>query len=200
MMHRLALARLVSWLGFITFGAVLALSQTTSSAVKAGSKLETSRRSVAPEFVLQSIDGETVHLVDFRGRVVLLNFWATWCGPCKIAVPWFVDFQNKYGAKGLQSIGIALDDDATRVEIGEFSDSLRINFPILIGNQKMAEAYGGVPAMPETVLIGRDGAVLKRIIGIKDRLEFETEIKKALITERAASAPALPIARLRSEN
>jgi thiol-disulfide isomerase/thioredoxin len=139
----------------------------------------------APDFALESIDGETVHLSDFRGKVVLVNFWATWCGPCKILTPWLADLQNQYRPQGLEIIGVALDEDATKAEIAEWADKERVNYVVVIGNEKVAKSYGGVPAMPDTFFIGRDGQFVNRIIGLKGKGEFEDSIKKALDTQPA---------------
>jgi thiol-disulfide isomerase/thioredoxin len=140
-------------------------------------------RGPAPDFALESLNGATVHLSDFRGKVVLLNFWATWCGPCKILTPWFVDLQNQYRPEGLEIIGVALDEDASKAEIAEFADNLPVNYTVLIGNDKMAEAYGGVPAMPESFFIGRDGKMVDKIVGLKGKGELEDSIKKALAAQ-----------------
>lgn len=134
----------------------------------------------APDFTLKSLTGEPVKLSDFRGKVVLLNFWATWVGPCKILMPWLVELQTEYGPQGLQVVGVSLDDDATPVEIGEFAGTMRVNYPILMGDEKVATAYGGIPAMPATFFIGRDGKILDRIIGLKGKGEIVDAIKKAL--------------------
>lgn len=115
--------------------------------------------------------------------MVLLNFWATWCAPCKILTPWFVDLQNQYRPEGLEIIGIALDEAASKAEIAEFADKLRVNYMVLIGNEKMAEAYGGVPAMPDTFFIGRDGKIVDSLIGLKGKGELEDSIKKALAAQ-----------------
>jgi thiol-disulfide isomerase/thioredoxin len=136
--------------------------------------------SLAPDFALESLTGETVRLSDFRGKVVALEFWATWCGPCKIITPWLVDLQNQYGPQGFAIIGIALDDDATKAEIAEFTDSMRVNYTTLIGNEKVAQSYGGIPAMPVTFFIGRDGKLVESVIGLKSKHEIEDSIRKAL--------------------
>jgi len=159
-----------------------------------GSISGSARLRVAPDFTLKSLDGETVRLADFRGKVVVLNFWATWCAPCKLLTPSLVELQNEYGPQGLRTIGITMDDDATKVEIGEFADKLRVNYPLLIGNEKVAEAYGGLPALPETFFIGRDGKIVDSIIGLKGKAEIEGMIKKALNahavnSQSAASQP-----------
>jgi cytochrome c biogenesis protein CcmG/thiol:disulfide interchange protein DsbE len=138
------------------------------------------RLSPAPDFTLKSLTGESVKLSDFRGKVVLLNFWATWVGPCRILTPWLVELQSQYGPHGLQVVGVSLDDDATKVEIGEFADTLRVNYPILMGDEKVANAYGGIPAMPVTFVVGRDGKTVDRIIGLKGKGQIEDVIKKTL--------------------
>jgi cytochrome c biogenesis protein CcmG/thiol:disulfide interchange protein DsbE len=95
-------------------------------------------------------------------------------------MPWFVELQNQYGPQGLQVVGICLDEDASQAEVAEFADSVRANYPILIGNQKVADAYGGVPALPESFFISRDGKIVDKTIGLKDEAEIEDGIKRAL--------------------
>jgi thiol-disulfide isomerase/thioredoxin len=142
--------------------------------------------SPAPDFSLVSLDGKTMHLSDFRGKAVLLNFWATWCGPCKIEMPWFVDFQKQYGSQGLQIVGIAMDD-ASKEDIEKFAKDLSVNYPILIGKEAVGDQYGGVPALPESFVIGRDGKIMDKIIGLRGKPEIEDAIKKALNTRPATS-------------
>ena len=144
------------------------------------------KSSPAPDFTLESLDGKTTHLSDFRGKAVLLNFWATWCGPCKIEMPWFVDFQKQYGSQGLQIVGVAMDD-ASKEDIGKFAKDLGVNYPILIGKESVGDQYGGVPALPETFLIARDGKIVNKIIGLEGKAEIEDAIKEALNTHPAAS-------------
>jgi peroxiredoxin len=141
---------------------------------------------VAPDFSLPSLDGKTMRLSDLRGKAVLLNFWATWCVPCKIEMPWFVDLQKQYGSQGLQIVGVAMDD-ASKEDIGKFAQDMGVNYPILIGKESVGDQYGGVPALPETFLIGRDGKVVDKIIGLKGKAEIEDAIKKMLNARPAAS-------------
>ncbi|HWW13452.1 MAG TPA: cytochrome c biogenesis protein CcdA [Candidatus Dormibacteraeota bacterium] len=141
---------------------------------------------VAPDFSLESLDGPTMRLSDLRGKAVLLNFWATWCGPCKIEMPWFVDLQKKYGSQGLQIVGVAMDD-ASKDDIAKFAKDMGVNYPILIGKEAVGDQYGGVPALPETFLIGRDGKIVDKIIGLRGKSEIEDSIKKALDTRPATS-------------
>jgi peroxiredoxin len=141
---------------------------------------------LAPDFSLASLDGTTMRLSDLRGKAVLLNFWATWCGPCKIETPWLVDFQKQYASQGLQIVGVAMDD-ASKEEIGKFAKDMGVNYPILIGKESVGDLYGGVPALPETFVIGRDGKLVDKIIGLKGKAEIDEDIRKALDTKAATS-------------
>jgi thiol-disulfide isomerase/thioredoxin len=143
----------------------------------------------APNFTLETLDGKNLSLSDFRGKAVIVNFWATWCGPCKIETPWLVELQNQYGAQGLQVVGVAMDDSG-KDEIEKFAKEMGVNYPVLIGKEAVGDAYGGVPALPESFFVGRDGKIVDRIIGLKGRGEIEDSVKKALSTE-AAKANAL---------
>ncbi len=144
------------------------VSQATTTAMK-----------VAPDFSLQSLDGKTVHLSDFRGKAILLNFWATWCEPCKVEMPWIVDLQKKYFPDGLQVVGVAMDD-ASPEEIAKFTKQMGVNYPVVIGKDEVADSYGGLPFLPTTFYIGRDGRIVDKVLGIKGRGEIEDDIKKAL--------------------
>jgi thiol-disulfide isomerase/thioredoxin len=150
------------------------------------------KSTVAPDFSLESLDGKSLRLSDLRGKAVLLNFWATWCGPCKIEMPWFVELQNQYGAQGLQIVGVAMDD-ASKEDIARFAKDMGVNYPILIGKESIGDQYGGIPALPESFFIGRDGKMVDKIIGLKGKGEIEDAIKKALNTQPANSqAAAVP--------
>jgi peroxiredoxin len=134
---------------------------------------------IAPDFTLQSLDGKTVHLSDFRGKAVLLNFWATWCEPCKIEMPWIVDLQKQYASQGLQVVGVAMDDVGA-AEISKFTRQMGVNYPVVIGKDETSDAYGGLPFLPTTFYIGRDGKIVDKVFGIKGRSEIEDDVKKAL--------------------
>jgi len=135
--------------------------------------------SPAPDFSLESLDGKSLRLSDLKGKAVLLNFWATWCSPCKIEMPWFVDLQRQYGPQGLQIVGVAMDD-ASKEDIAKFAKDMGVNYPILIGKESVGDLYGGVPALPETFFIGRNGKIVDKILGLKGKGEIEDDIKKAL--------------------
>src|SRR5216683_3105279 len=148
----------------------------TSASLGGTSKLQ---GQLAPDFSLASLDGKMVKLSDFRGKAVLLNFWAFWCEPCKIEMPWFVDLQKKYGPQGLQVVGVAMDD-ASPKEVAEFAQKLGVNYPIVIGKEEVGTQYGGVQFLPSTFYIGRDGKILERVFGLVSRSEIESNIQKAL--------------------
>ena len=139
----------------------------------------------APDFTLETLDGKTMKLSDLRGKAVLLNFWATWCGPCKIETPWLVELQNQYGSQGLQVIGVAMDDSG-KDEIAKFAKEMGMNYPVLLGKEAVGDAYGGIPYLPESFFIGRDGKIVDKIMGIDSRSVIENGIKKALNTQANA--------------
>src|ERR1700709_387780 len=123
------------------------------------------KNQMAPDFSLASLDGKsTIRLSDYRGKAVLLNFWATWCVPCKIEMPWFVELQNQYGSQGLQVVGVAMDD-ASPEDIEKFAKDMGVNYPIAVGKESVGDAYGGVQFLPATFYIGRDGKVIDKVFG-----------------------------------
>src|SRR5216684_485694 len=142
---------------------------------------------VAPDFSLESLDGKNMRLSDLRGKAVLLNFWATWCGPCKIETPWLVEMQNQYGAQGLQIVGVAMDESG-KDEIARFAKNMGMNYPVALGKEAVGDAYGGVSYLPESFFVGRDGKIVDKIMGLEGRSEIEDAIKKALNTQ--AGSPA----------
>ena len=135
--------------------------------------------SVAPEFELTSLDGKKVRLSDFRGKAVLLNFWATWCQPCRIEMPWFVELEKQYGPEGLQVVGVAMDDGG-KSEVEKFAKQMGVNYLVLLGKESVGEAYGGVDYLPTTFYIDRDGRVVERAAGLLGRGEIEANVKRAL--------------------
>ena len=148
-------------------------------AVPAGDRVTNiAQHPLAPEFSLPELTGQTLDLSAYRGKVVLLDFWATWCDPCRDEIPHFVELQDKYGDQGLQIIGISMDDETAPVR--EFYQRFHINYPVTMGNAKIGELYGGVLGLPIAFLIGRDGRIEARHIGATDSSVFEREIKALL--------------------
>ena len=134
--------------------------------------------SLAPEFSLPELSGQTLVLSAYRGKVVVLDFWATWCDPCREEIPHLVDLQNKYRDQGLQIIGISMDDGPEPVR--DFYQRYRMNYPVALGNAKIGELYGGVLGLPIAFLIGRDGRIAAKHIGATDLSVLEREIKALL--------------------
>ncbi len=136
----------------------------------------------APDFVLTDLQGKTLKLSDLRGKAVVLNFWATWCPPCKAEIPWFIEMQKRYGAQGLQVVGVNMDDgDASDVK--KFAAENSINYPILLGQEKVAEQYGGIDYLPTTFYIDRSGVVVARVFGQPERAEIEQNVKRAIASK-----------------
>jgi thiol-disulfide isomerase/thioredoxin len=134
---------------------------------------------VAPEFALQSLDNRTVHLSDFRGKVTLVNFWATWCGPCRVEMPALVALREKYRNPGFEVLGVAMDDN-DRAKVENFAYDMRVSYPIVLKDASVGAAYGGVRFLPQSFLLDRQGKVLAHIVGMLNKDEYEAEIVRAL--------------------
>lgn len=133
----------------------------------------------APDFTLKDTNGKRVSLSDFKGKVVVLNFWATWCGPCKTEIPWFIDFQKEWEARGFTVLGVSMDEDGWKV-INPYVAEKKINYPVLLADENVNKAYGGIDALPTTFILGRDGKVAFLHAGLAQRTEYEKEIKSLL--------------------
>jgi len=129
---------------------------------------------VAPDFTLTQLDGSELRLSSLRGKVVLLDFWATWCEPCREEIPHFVKLQQKYGSQGLQIVGVSMDDTVDPVR--PFAEKFQINYPVVMGNASIGELYGGVLGLPIAFMIGRDGRIGRKHIGATKPAVFESEI------------------------
>jgi peroxiredoxin len=134
----------------------------------------------APEFSRTAFNGARVDLASFRGKVVLLDFWATWCASCQVEMPTFVQWQRDYGPRGLQVIGISMDDDPASAR--RITTKFRLNYPVTMGDEKLGELYGGVLGLPLTYLIDRNGKVRAIFQGETDLKTIEKQLK-ALLAE-----------------
>jgi thiol-disulfide isomerase/thioredoxin len=164
------------------FGCSKNNQQKTSGEVKANLPNE-------PDATFKDLQGNSVSLASLKGKVVLVNFWATWCEPCRTEIPWMIDFQQKYANKGFTLLGVAMDDDGksvvepfilkTRFDVNGHPSAM--DYPIVLGNDDLASKFGGLIGLPTSVLISRDGKVEKRYIGIvQDRNGLDKEIQSLL--------------------
>jgi peroxiredoxin len=136
---------------------------------------------VAPDFLLPQLDGTPLRLSSYRGKVVLLDFWATWCDPCREETPHFVELQQQYADRGLQIIGVSMDD--TSAPVREFYQQFHMNYPVVMGDAKTGEAYGGVLGLPIAFLLDRDGRIVAKHMGSTKAETFDQEIA-ALLSKR----------------
>ncbi len=157
-----------------------------SSSVQAAAKPHTDRKP-APGFKLTDASGSKVSLADYRGKVVLLNFWATWCGPCKIEIPWFQQFEQQYKSKGFEVVGVSMDEDGW-TSVKPYLAEHKINYRVLLGDDSVSQLYGGLDALPTTFIIDREGKLaFPAHVGLIGKDEYESEIR-SLLDEKAESA------------
>ena len=159
--------------------AISACSQSPERVSAAQSKPARGAAKIAPEFALKDSDGRTVKLSDYKGKVVLLNFWATWCGPCKVEIPWFIQFEQRYKDRGFAVLGVAMDDEGWSV-VRPYINDHKMNYRILLGNDDVAQQYGGVDSLPTTFVLDREGKIVGRHVGLVSKSEYEDEIKETL--------------------
>jgi cytochrome c biogenesis protein CcmG/thiol:disulfide interchange protein DsbE len=143
-------------------------------------------RKPAPEFTLTDSSGAKVKLSDYKGKVVLLNFWATWCGPCALEIPWFMEFEQQYKSKGFEVLGVSMDDDgwpAVKPYIAEH----KLNYRVLLGNDSVSQMYGGLDALPTTFVLDREGKVAFPVhVGLINKSEYVQELE-SLLSDKQAS-------------
>jgi len=156
-------------------------------------------RKPAPDFALKDSTGQTVKLSEYRGKVVLLNFWATWCAPCRIEIPWFKEFETTYKDRGFAVLGVAMDEEGWEV-VKPYVDDMQVNYRVLMGTEMVGEQYGGVGALPTTFLIDREGKIASTHVGLVSKSDYEQEINDLLgqaagISRRSAvrGAPAVVV-------
>jgi thiol-disulfide isomerase/thioredoxin len=137
-----------------------------------------SQQQLAPDFSLPKLDGGSLQLSSYRGRVVLLDFWATWCIPCREEIPHLVELQNKYRDQGLDIIGVSMDDSPDPVR--EFYQRFHMNYPVVMGTAEIGERYGGVLGLPIAFVVARDGRIYKKHIGATDVSVLEHDVTELL--------------------
>jgi peroxiredoxin len=166
----------VAWLGLA--GLMLCVDGCGSRLNEARVRKEQDRKG-APDFTLKDASGAAVKLSDYRGKVVLLNFWATWCGPCKVEIPWFIDFEKQYKDRDFAVLGVSMDDDGWK-SVKPYVADKKINYRVVIGSDEVTTLYGGVDSLPTTFIIDRDGRVASVHIGLVSKLTYQDEITKLL--------------------
>ena len=143
----------------------------------------------APAFVLEDLNGKKVSLTSYKGKAVLINFWATWCAPCKIETPWIIELRNQYASQGFEVLGISADDlnrddpkefVKDKMEISQSAQKLHINYPVLIDGGTLDKQYGGLDELPTSFFINRKGTVVAAQLGLTSKDDIEANIKKAL--------------------
>lgn len=166
----------------LLLGVLLAgtLAITYSSAPRVSASINaTKNRNMAPDFSSKDARGAELKLSDYRGRVVLLNFWATWCGPCRIEIPWFVEFEKTYRDRGLEVIGVSMDDEGWQA-VKPYIERQKISYPVVLGTDPLAQRYGGIESLPTTFLIDREGKIAARHVGLVSKSTYEDEINRLL--------------------
>jgi len=155
-------------------------ARTTEVAGQRSEACEADAKQAPLNFTLKDVDNRDVRLADFKGKVILIDFWATWCGPCKLEIPWFVELQERYGKQGLQVIGVSVDDKPEQLR--PYIADMKMNYPVLQGldHDDVQDALGPVIGIPTTIVIGRDGSVCRKHIGMSGKDAFEKEIKSLL--------------------
>ena len=153
----------------ITLALLMTSACAKSGAMEAGE--------AAPDFALQDLQGNKVSLSDFKGKVVVLDFFATWCPPCKEEIPDFIKLRGAYGSKGFAMVGVAL---VSRKEAKEYADKVGINYPVLIDDGSASASYGPIRSIPTTFVIGKDSKIAKVYIGYRPKEVFEADIKELL--------------------
>jgi cytochrome c biogenesis protein CcmG/thiol:disulfide interchange protein DsbE len=143
----------------------------------------------APAFALEDLTGKKISLADYKGKVLLINFWATWCAPCKIETPWLIELRNRYAAQGFEVLGISADDldrdDPAKLsddkqQIARFVQQTLIPYPVMIDGDSISQPYGGLDELPASFFVDRNGTVVAAQLGITSKDEIEANIKKAL--------------------
>jgi peroxiredoxin len=159
--------------------AFLLASCSRPSSLPTGDLKSQGQRKPAPNFSLKDSDGNAVNLADYRGKVVLVNFWATWCGPCEAEIPWFIEFEKKYKDQGFAVLGVSMDDDGWK-SVRPYIASHKINYRVMIGSEVVSAQFGEIESLPTSFVLDRAGRIASNHIGLVDKVDYQNEIVKLL--------------------
>lgn len=134
----------------------------------------------APAFTLTTLEGKKVSLADYKGRPVLVNFWATWCGPCKVEMPWFEEFRKQYAAQGFEILGLTDDADAGKETIAKVAGKAGVSYPILLTDGKVQNLYGPLEVLPMSFYVDRNGVIVEQTAGLGSKNQIEANIRKVI--------------------
>ena len=176
---------------FLVLGYFLQGRNSDPRTVRAASVKPDKDRHSAPEFALKDADGKTVRLADYKGKVVLLDFWATWCQPCRIEIPWFMDIERKNKDKGFEVLGVAMDENGWE-DVKPFLADMKMNYRVVVGDDDIIKAYGGVEDLPTTFLIDRQGKIAAIHLGLASRKDFEDGVEELLRETAATPVSVVP--------
>lgn len=176
MKSNLLILGIMSAMALLVYGASRTSKSQTANPAAGGD----GQSRLAPDFELKSLDGRAVKLSDFRGKVVVLNFWATYCAPCRVETPWLIDFYRQYKTQGLEIVGVSMDD-GDRQQVSDFVKEMNIDYSILMGNHTVGDAYGGTRFLPQSFLIDREGRIVKSMLGIQSKSDLEENIRQLLV-------------------
>lgn len=177
------------WLAVLCLAGLALLSVSCSNTMSASaSGKESKDRKAAPDFALTDANGKQIKLSDYRGKVVLLNFWATWCGPCTVEIPWFIEFEQQYRSQGFEVLGVSMDEDGWSV-VKPYIAEHKLNYRVLLGNDSVSQLYGGVESLPTTFIIDREGKfAFSPHVGLAGRNEYLNEIQTLLGVKQSSAA------------
>lgn len=165
----------------MAFVACLAIitSLARSSPLQNAPQVANDQSIAAPGWQLKDVNDNTIRFADFKGKVIILDFWATWCAPCRMEIPGFIALQKKYAQQGLVVVGASVDEGGASM-VKQFMEKLGMNYPVVLADEKMQDQFGGIEVVPTTFIIDRQGHIVKKYFGLTDQSEFEQEIKPLL--------------------